>query len=219
MNKIRILIADPHELFREGLRRLINGEKDLSCVATIGDAESLFKIFSELIPDVVLLDSCLSEDIAVLIRSLKSINDSARLIVLTHSTDEGEIQACFQAGVDGYLTKDETQTHLMNAIRTVYGGEQVLCPVARLSISHLIAGKDEIQSELYPVSKRELEVITMVGKGMTNREIAIELNITEHTVASHCINIFRKLEVRSRTEAVLHCMQRGWIVLCDHNRS
>jgi len=91
----------------------------------------------------------------------------------------------------------------------------VLCPAARLCICKIIAEKGEIQSETYRLSNRELQVITMAGEGMTNREIATELNITEHTVASHLINIFRKLEVKSRTEAVIQCMQRGWIVVGD----
>jgi len=209
--KTKVLLADPHEIFLEGLKRLVNEQEDLICVAALLDCKSLSKALPDFLPDVAIIDSCICNSMPELITSLKSNSNGTRFIVLTHSTDVTEIRRCFQAGVDGYLTKNLTQLNLMNAVRAVCVGDQVLCPVARICISHLIAGKDEEVSEAPSLSQRELEVIAMAGKGMTNGEIATELNIAKHTVASHLLAVFRKLEVKSRTQAVLQCLQRGWI--------
>lgn len=214
MGKIRILIADPHELFREGLRRILNEQKDLVCIAASSNYEETANLTSELTPDIVLLDSCISDDFISLIGDIKSASENTHVIILTHSECDTEIRDCFRKGIDGYLIKDVSQEQLLNTVRTVHAGEQVLCPVATLSISRLLKG-DIKDTKSCPLGTRELDVLTLAGKGMTNKQISVDLNITESTVASHLINIFRKLDVRSRTEAVIHCIQDGWLTVTN----
>jgi DNA-binding NarL/FixJ family response regulator len=214
-NGISIIIADPHELFREGLLRIISEYEDLNCVAVASEGQEAIRLVSELAPDILLLDICTSKNfIDELIKQVNSTSEETRIIVLTHSVNQREITECFQAGVNGYLVKTIGREQLVNALRAVYSGEQVLSPIVIKSIKDRLAGNhSETGDTLCPLKERELEVVGLGALGLTNKEIASELGITEQTVASHFINIFRKLRVHSRTEAATRCLQRDWIVV------
>jgi len=214
-NAISIIIADPHEIFREGLLRIISEYEDLNCVAVASECQEAIRLVSELAPDILLLDICmLGNCIDELVTQVNPSDGGTRIIVLTHSVTKKEITECFQAGVNGYLVKTIGREQLVNALRAVNSGEQVLSPIVVKSIrDRLVGSNSENGDTLCPLKERELEVVGRGALGLTNKEIASELDITEQTVASHFINIFRKLRVHSRTEAVTRCLQHNWIVV------
>lgn len=213
--RISIVIADPHELFREGLRRIISEYENFECVAVASKYQETIRLVSELEPDILLIDICMMESVAEgLIELSRAANRETKTIVLTHSLAKKEITECFQAGVNGYLVKTIGREQLVNALHAAYSGEQVFSPVVIKSIKDRLVGSNlENGDTLCPLNKREREVVGLGALGLTNKEIASELDIAEQTVASHFINIFRKLEVHSRTGAAIHCVQHNWIVL------
>jgi NarL family two-component system response regulator LiaR len=221
--KIRVIIGDKHELFREGLRLVIKRDKDFDCAGIAKDIDSVTKLVKELSPDIILLDVCLlNGELSERNRNIKALSDLTKVIILTHSEEDGDILHSLQMGVKGYLLKDIGYDHLMTALRTVYAGEQVLCPAAVAKISAILQKEGNQQGTedddlKCPLKKRELEVLSLAAEGMTNKAIASKLNITEHTVASHLVNIFRKLGVGSRTEAVLRGIEQKWFPLKSHD--
>ena len=211
--KIRIIIADRFEVFREGLRKLLCDEAAFECVGTTSTHERLLELVSELIPDIVLLDITMTDDSPdKLVGQIKAINPDTKVIILTHSENDLHIVSCLRSGVGGYLLKDISQRQLINAIIMVNSGEQVLCPIASKSVSRLLRyGIDNSVEEICPLTDRELQVVTLAATGLTNRQIADRLHVAEPTIASHFINIYRKMAVASRTEAVASCLQHRWL--------
>jgi len=222
-HRIRVIIGDKHELFREGLRLIIKRDKEFDCAGVAKDISEVSELAKELSPDITLLDiSLLEGDSSGRNKNIKALSDFTKVIILTHSEDNGDILHSLQMGVKGYLLKDIGYDHLMTALRTVYAGEQVLCPVAVAKIAAILQKEDEHHGQggddlTCPLKKRELEVLSLAAEGMTNKAIASRLNITEHTVASHLVNIFRKLGVGSRTEAVLRGIEHKWFTLKSHD--
>jgi DNA-binding NarL/FixJ family response regulator len=214
-NAISIIIADPHELFREGLLRIMSEYEDLNCVAVASECQETIRLVSELTPDILLMDICMfGKCFDELVARANPSGAGTRIVVLTHSLTKKEITECFQAGVSGYLVKTIGREQLVNALRTVYNGEQVISPVVTRSIrDRLVGSNSENVDTLCPLKERELEVVGLGALGLTNKEIASELDIAEQTVASHFINIFGKLKVHSRTEAATRCLQHNWIIL------
>jgi NarL family two-component system response regulator LiaR len=212
--KIRIIIADGFELFREGLRKLLGDEASFECVGIASTNEKLLELVSELIPDIVLLDITMTDDSPdKLVSRVKAINPDTKVIILTHSENDVHIASCLRLGVGGYLLKDITQRQLINAIIMVDSGEQVLCPIASRSVSRLLRdGIDSSVEEVCPLTDRELQVVKLAATGLTNRQIADKLHVAEPTIASHFINIYRKMAVASRTEAVASCLQHRWLI-------
>jgi len=216
-NKIRVVVADKYELFREGLRLLIKKAKDFDCIGVATDINEASKLVQELAPDITLLDTyLLGKESVEANQYIGALRDFTKIMILTHSESDTDILHCLQAGVKGYLLKDIGQEQLMTAMRAVYAGEQVLCPVVVTKISAILQ-KEQVQqvqrehSVPCPLKKRELEVVGLAAEGTTNKVIASKLHITEHTVASHLVNVFRKLGVGSRTEAVLRCVEHRWL--------
>jgi DNA-binding NarL/FixJ family response regulator len=180
MQKIRLIIADCHELFMKGLHDLIDRQDDFDCIAIAGSAKETLRLISELKPDILLLDICLLESgIDSLLSSIKSSSPETQTVVLTHSIKQGEIADSFHAGVVGYLTKDIGEEQLISSLRTVHTGQEVLSP----EVAQLITEAGQIKGladESSPLSDRELEIMKMVAEAKTNRKFqsnSIFLNI------------------------------------------
>ena len=213
MHKMRVIIADCHELFLKGLRVLLGRQKDFECVAIASTQKDTVRLTSELNPDLLLLDICLAANkITDLISDIKSLSPETRTVVLTHSTEQNHIIDSLQAGAAGYLTKDIGEEQLIDSLRAVCSGQQVLSPIVSRIITDNGRTK-EIMGDSFSLSERELEIIRLAAGGHSNKEIALELNISEHTVASHFIKIFRKLNVGTRAEAIVHCITHNLITL------
>jgi len=219
MDKIRILIAEDHAVVREGTRELLDREEDLEVVAEAGDGEEAVRLATSQRPDVVLMDIAMPKlDGIEATKRIKAINPAIAVLVLTAYDDDQYVFALLEAGAAGYLLKDVHTDELIKAIRAVYAGESVLHPaIARKVINRFARPTDKRREEstLDQLTERELEVLKLAAKGMTNRQIANKLTLSIHTVQAHLSNIFSKLGVGSRTEAVLYGLRKGWLTLED----
>jgi DNA-binding NarL/FixJ family response regulator len=217
MERIRVVIADDHPVFREGLLRVFEGVESLSCIATAQDGEEAVRLAQELNPDVIILDINMPKitgiDAAKLIK--ENCHKTAVLMLSAYKYDH-YIVSSIRAGVDGYLLKNAPHDELINAIHTVHAGGGAFSAEACGKIMHKIAGGKGWVNVSYPgLGNRELEVLSLVAKGMSNKQISNSLNISENTVAAHMANIFRKIGVESRTEAILSAMKMGLINIDD----
>jgi NarL family two-component system response regulator LiaR len=221
MKKIKVMLVEDHVLVREGTREMLDQEDDLQVVAEAGDGEQAVQLAAEYRPDIIIMDIAMPKlnGIAAT-RQIKAANPATSVLVLTAYDDDQYIFAFLEAGAAGYLLKDVSTNDLIQAIRAVHAGESVLHPaVARKVIDHFAHRPDEKHDEksepLERLTDREMEVLGLAGKGMTNREIASDLSISVRTVQVHLSNVFSKLGVGSRTEAVLHALRQGWLALED----
>jgi DNA-binding NarL/FixJ family response regulator len=219
MNKIKVLIADDHALFREGTHSLIDHEKDMDVVGEASDGEETIKLVTELHPHVVLMDIAMPKVNGIeATRRIKADFPSTAVLILTAYDNDQYIVALLEAGAAGYLLKNVSGSDLVNAIRAVYAGEAVLHPaIAQKVFSRLgSTGRESHEPVQHDeLSEREMEILRLAAKGMSNQDIATQLYLSRRTVQAHLANIFRKMDVGSRTEAVLQAMRKGWLGLDD----
>jgi len=219
MEKIKVLLADDHPAFREGLSRLLSEQDDLLIVGEAVDGEEAVKLANELKPDVAVVDVAMPKlsGIEATKRIKEVCPDTAVLIVSAYDDRQYVINA-IEAGASGYLLKSARVRELAAAIRAVHNDEMIFdSSAARKVFNSMTVSKDEpgTVEPSSPLNRRELEVLKLAAKGMSNKEIAQELTISTRTVQSHLVNIFTKLNINSRTEAVLRALREGWITLED----
>ena len=217
MEKIKILVADDHSIFREGLCQLLEGEEDLEVVAKAADGEEAVRLAKELVPDMAIIDVIMPKinDIEA-VRQIKEACPTTAILVLSAYNYESYLLASVQAGAAGYLLKDTPLHELLCAIRAVHAGKVVFDLKAAGEMLHYLApGKGGERRDLEKLHHREMEVLKLAAKGISNKEIAAQMAISERTVQTHMVNIFRKLEVSSRTEAALRALKEGWFILND----
>ena len=210
--RIRLIIADDHELFRRGLRMVLEDEADIEVVGEAGDGEDAVKLASDLVPDVVVMD--------VRMPGLSGIDATQRIkeelphiaiLMLTISDEEDDLYEAIKAGASGYLLKEISIDEIGNAVRSVYGGQSLISPSMASKLLNEFASmvKKEEEKQHVPVPRltpREMEVLQHVAQGMNNREIAKALFISENTVKNHVRNILEKLHLHSRMEAVVYAV-------------
>ena len=200
---------------REGIRELIQREEDMEIVGEAGDGEEAVQLAEQLKPDIILMDIAMPKLNGIeATQRIKGSHPSISVLVLTAYDNEEFIFALLEAGAAGYLLKNVRSRELLNAIRAVYDGESVLHPViANKVFSRLQLGKrkhsEQERGEL--LTDRELEVLRLGAQGLANKEIATGLFLGERTIQTHWRNIFNKLGVSSRTEAIMYGLRKGWI--------
>jgi two-component system, NarL family, response regulator LiaR len=216
---IRILLADDHDLVRQGTRELLEREEDLKVVAEAGDGEEAVRLACMHSPDIALMDIAMPVLNGIdATRRIKAAKPGVSVLVLSAYDDDQYVFALLEAGAAGYLLKNVGADALVKAIRAVAAGEAVLHPtIARRVASHFARPADQrIQGNpLDQLTERELEVLRLAARGLKNQEIANELSLSIRTVQTHLSNIFNKMGVGSRTEAVLEALKRGWLTLQD----
>jgi len=217
MEKISVVVADDHALFREGLRRLLDHEEDIECVAVAQDGEEVVALTKQHVPDVVLIDIAMPKvDGIEAAKQIKSACPTTAVLMLSAYKHDRYVYACMRAGVDGYLLKNMAPGELANAIRLVHAGEAVFNLEATSNVlCRLFHIRDKQGVGADGLRSRELEVLKLATKGMNNKDIASQLCISEHTVRSHFGNIFRKLGTETRTEAVSLAFKKGLITVDD----
>ncbi len=215
MKKITILLVEDHVVVRESIRQFLEREEKLEVVGEAGDGEEAVKMASKLKPDVIIMDISMPKLNGIeATKRIKALLPSTAILILTAYDYEQYIFPLLEAGAAGYLLKDVSSRELISAIETVYRGEAVLHPaVARKVMQRLskVEPTGERASDL--LSERELTILKMAAKGMSNSDIAEELHLSARTVESHLGSIFNKLGVGSRTEAVIKAMKKGWFTL------
>jgi len=215
MKKITILLVEDHVVVRESIRQFLEREEKLEVVGEAGDGEEAVQMASQLKPDVIIMDISMPKLNGIeATKRIKAIQPSATILILTAYDYEQYIFPLLEAGAAGYLLKDVSSRELISAIETVYRGEAVLHPaVARKVMQRLtkVEPTGERASDL--LSERELTILKMAAKGMSNSDIAEKLHLSARTVESHLGSIFNKLGVGSRTEAVIKAMKKGWFTL------
>lgn len=206
MKPIRILIVDDHPIMRIGVAALISSSKEMIAVAQAGTGEEAIEQHELHKPDITLMDLRLPGISGVeTIRRIRSRNPQARFIVLTTYEGDEDIHQAMEAGASGYLVKGLPQEMLVNAVKRVHAGGRYLPP----NMSQALADRTPDSS----LSTRERQVLELVSKGKSNKEIAVTLGITEATVKCHVSVILARLNASDRTQAVVTALQRGLIHL------
>lgn len=217
MGRIKVLLAEDHVVVRQGIREIIQREEDIDIVGEVGDGEEAVQAAEQLEPDVILMDIAMPKLNGIeATRRIKESHPSIGVLVLTAYDNEEFIFALLEAGAAGYLLKNVQSRQLLNAIRAVYDGESVLHPtIAKKVLSRLslMRGKRSEQEKGELLTERELEVLRLGAEGLANKQIAAELFMGERTVQTHWRNIFNKLGISSRTEAIVRGLSRGWITM------
>ena len=206
--KITVMIADDHILMREGLKQLLELEKDIAVVAQAGDGEEAIEKAVKYNPHVLLLDINMPKlnDIDVL-RRLKDLGVNTKIIMLTIHNDKEYLFETIKIGADGYILKDSDADSLIRAIREVNNGRTYIQPsIAKMLVERLNGDEEESDERLKKIkslTKREYEVLTLIAEGLNNKDIADKLFISEKTVKNHVSSIFKKIGVNDRIQAAI----------------
>ena len=217
MSKIRVLLADDHPVLRAGMKNLLEQEEDLEVVAEAGDGKEAIALAAELTPDVALMDIVMPKLNGIeATKQIKQVSPTTAVLVLTAYDDDRYVIGLLQNGAAGYLLKSASGHQIVEAIRSVATGESVLDPAATRRLLACVtrySGGAPGETGNSVLSHREMEVLRLASRGMSNKEIARALNLSMPTVKAHFVNIFSKMGVGSRTEAVLQALSKGWISL------
>ena len=214
MDAIRIVIADDHPVVREGIEAMLKREPDFKVVGEASNGLEAIKKVRELSPDVVLMDLRMPElDGVEAITRIKAENQDVKFIILTTYSDDEYIFQGIAAGARAYLLKDAPREELFKAIRAVSKGESLIQPVVASRVLDRLAELSKKTPASETLSEREIEVLRLMAKGVSNKDIADQLSITQSTVKTHITSIFQKLNVTTRTEAVTSALRKGIIRL------
>jgi DNA-binding NarL/FixJ family response regulator len=225
MSRIGILVVDDHPLFRRGVRMGLEGERDLIVIAEAADGPAALLAADQFAPDVILLDVSLPSmsgfDVA---RALKRRHPRSAIVILTMHEDDGHLFAAIRSGAEAFADKSIEMAELVRLIRHVAGEEDEPAPAfvaARLLDDVRVASRRgaATEEEFSPLSPREIEILGFVSQGLSNKEIASILHISDQTVKNNITSILRKLQVNDRTQAVIYALRHGWIDLGNEEAS
>ena len=215
--KTRVLIADDHALLREAMRNLLDREDDIEIVGEASDGEEAVKLSSKLKPDIAIMDIVMPKLNGIeASKEIKKISPATAIIILTAYDDAQYVLGLLEAGAAGYLLKSARGRDIVAAIRAVREGESVLHPSIIAMLLRRAIGmpaEENKQKGNENLTEREIEVLKLAATGMSNKEIAENLSVTVRTVKAHISNLFAKMDVASRTEAILKAVREGWLDL------
>jgi DNA-binding NarL/FixJ family response regulator len=218
----KIMLVDDHALFRMGMRQILGHEPDFDIVAEAEDARQAFQMAVDMSPDIVLLDLSLPAPGGIeTTQRIKREIPSVGIIALAVAEDEDQLFEAIKAGAAAFILKDINPDDLVTIIRRVRAGEYLINDkvFSRPSVASRVLKEfrelavygQEAAPIFAPLSPREVEILDNIAKGMTNKQVAYALSISEQTVKNHMSSILRKLSVNDRTQAVVYAMKQGWI--------
>jgi two-component system response regulator DegU len=214
MEKIKVIVADDHSLIRQGICKVLELDSSLIVVGEATNGAELLDIIGQVGADIVLLDINMPGENGIqLTRFLKKKYNGIKIIILTIHDDDDYIFEAYNAGASGYILKDVDPDELIEAIKTVYSGIPYIHPSITgklLNVLNRVQDQENNSHNRYRLlSEREMEVLTLLASGQSNRQIAQQLFISEKTVKNHISSIFRKMEVRDRTQAAVLAIKDG----------
>lgn len=217
MSDITIVLGEDHLITRQGILRLLEDEEGLRVIGEASNGEEAVQLVTDLKPDVVIMDIAMPKLNGIeATRQIKVINPYTGVLILSAYDDDEYVFAMLKAGAAGYLLKSVGGDELVRAIKAIYNGEPVLDPAIAKKVMNYFKFQNKIPSlkeEAEHLSNRELDIIKLAAKGLTNKEIADKLHLSYRTVEGHMRDVFNKLSVGSRTEAVLFGLKKGWFTL------
>jgi len=214
MSNIRVLLCDDHTLFRQGIKKLLELEEDITVVGEANNGLEMLEMLKKAGPDIVLMDIGMPKmDGVTATYKIKKLLPSVDIVILTVYEDEPHIFQAIKAGAMGYLLKDVSVDDLLEAIRRVSKGEALIQPVIATKVLKEFAMVDKRKikegDKFYSgLTEREKEILRLIALGGTNKEIAKKLGITEKTVKNHISNIFQTLHVNNRTQAAIYALDK-----------
>jgi two-component system, NarL family, response regulator LiaR len=207
---IRVLLADDHSILRKGISAYLATRPDIDVVGEAADGEAAVRSALTLHPDVIVMDIVMPIlDGVEATRQIRAAMPQARVLVLTSFTDDEKVCNAVEAGALGYVLKEAPAEELLQAIRDVHEGKSHLNPALTLRLMRYMAGRAAATRDAPTLTARETDVLRLLAKGMSNREIAARLVITERSTATYVASILDKLQVDNRTQAALHALRRG----------
>ena len=217
MGAIKVLLAEDHLITRQGMCRLLGDDSGLTVIGEAGDGEEAVQMTAEMHPDVVIMDIAMPKLNGIeATRQIKLICPDTAVLILSAYADDEYVFGLVEVGAAGYLLKTASGDELTHAIQAVYKGEPVLDPMIARKVMNYFKFPGKVRGLERPsehLSDRETDVIKLAARGMTNKDIAEKLHLSNRTVEGHLRTIFNKLGVGSRTEAVLYGLRKGWLTL------
>ncbi len=212
MSKLTVLIADDHPLFRKGMRTLLESMPEIEVIGEAKSGPEAVTIATAQQPDVVLMDLQMPEGGGlVATRELSKSSPNIRILIITLFEDDESIFTALRAGARGYILKDAEEAEMMRAIRAVGEGEAIFSPsIATRLMDYFATTRNQVPQEVFPeLTEREREILTLIARGASNADIAQELTISLKTVRNHVSNIYNKLQVADRAQAVIRAREAG----------
>ena len=211
---IRVLLADDHAVVRKGIRDFLQEDEALHVIGEANDGEEALALIARDAPDVAVFDIQMPRLNGLdATRRVKKEFPKIQVLILTAYDDDPYLFAALQAGASGYLLKTSSAEELLHAVHAVAEGETALSPAVAKKLVRRAAGHSEQEDIIEPLTERELDVLRLAAQGLGNKQIGATLNISDRTVQGHLANIYAKLHVATRTEAVMFAVRQKWITL------
>ena len=208
---IRVLLADDHAVVRAGIRLFLDHADDITVIAEADDGEMAKALIQRDPPDVAVLDIQMPKASGIEVTHwIRANYRQVGVLILTAFDDDPYVLAVLEAGANGYVLKTASPLEIIQAVKDVHAGKSALDPEITQKVMAQLLGHKE-SSTIEELTERELEVLTLVGKGFTNKAIGVQLGISDRTVQGHLARIFTKLNASSRTEAVMRAVSLGWL--------
>jgi DNA-binding NarL/FixJ family response regulator len=214
MSKLRVLLADDHEIVRAGVKMLVDAQSDMSVVGEASNGDDAIKLAADLSPDVIVMDiSMPGLNGLKATKQIKQTNPEIKILTLTRHTDDGYLQQLIKAGANGYVLKQSAPAELVNAIRVVGGGKSYLDPALTEKVmgGYLRQETALSNSQKVEISARESEVLRLIAWGHSNKEIAARLDLSVKTIEAHKANAMSKLGISSRIDIVRYAILQNWL--------
>lgn len=211
LSSIRVLLADDHAVVRAGIRQFLDQATDIQVIAEADNGVSAKTLIEEHNPDVAVLDIQMPKASGIEVtRWIRANQRNVGVLILTAYDDDPYVMAVLQAGANGYVLKTASPLEIIQAVRDVHAGNSAMDATIMQKMMSQISRRSEEQP-IDTLTNRELEVLTIVAQGFTNKAIGVHLGISDRTVQGHLAHIFSKLHASSRTEAVMRAMSLGWL--------